>query len=158
MDLLLYRHYQPVLSAQVYAEVFAKWNYLVWAALDGGTQVCLFLQTFAVDGGSGIERCSRLDGGIIGIMLIGVCTILLTTEGKAQYLAGSRRLVGRSNNFSVFAKYPATPFRQQRRLCHFVRTACRCMKRAQEHENQVCLGTNEQRSDIIIPALAINIS
>jgi hypothetical protein len=32
---------------------FVKWNYLVSAALDGGTQVLVFLLTFAVDGGSG---------------------------------------------------------------------------------------------------------
>lgn len=32
---------------------FVKWNYLVSAAMDGGTQVLVFLLTFAVFGGSG---------------------------------------------------------------------------------------------------------
>jgi OPT oligopeptide transporter protein len=32
---------------------FVKWNYLVSAALDGGTQVMVFIATFAVFGGSG---------------------------------------------------------------------------------------------------------
>lgn len=32
---------------------FVKWNYLISAALDGGTQVMVFLATFAVFGGSG---------------------------------------------------------------------------------------------------------
>jgi hypothetical protein len=32
---------------------FVKWNYLVSAAMDGGTQVLVFLLTFAVAGGSG---------------------------------------------------------------------------------------------------------
>lgn len=32
---------------------FTKWNYLLSAALDGGTQVMVFLATFAVFGGSG---------------------------------------------------------------------------------------------------------
>lgn len=32
---------------------FVKWNYLVSAALDGGTQVMIFIATFAVFGGSG---------------------------------------------------------------------------------------------------------
>lgn len=32
---------------------FMKWNYLLSAALDGGTQVMVFLATFAVFGGSG---------------------------------------------------------------------------------------------------------
>jgi hypothetical protein len=32
---------------------FVKWNYLVSAAMDGGTQVLLFLLTFALAGGSG---------------------------------------------------------------------------------------------------------
>jgi hypothetical protein len=35
---------------------FVKWNYLVSAAMDGGTQVLVFLLTFAVDGGSGTAR------------------------------------------------------------------------------------------------------
>lgn len=35
---------------------FVKWNYLVSAALDGGTQVMLFILTFAVAGGSGVAR------------------------------------------------------------------------------------------------------
>jgi len=35
---------------------FVKWNYLVSAALDGGTQVMVFLLTFAVAGGSGTAR------------------------------------------------------------------------------------------------------
>lgn len=32
---------------------FTKYNYIVSAALDGGTQVCVFILTFAVFGGSG---------------------------------------------------------------------------------------------------------
>jgi hypothetical protein len=32
---------------------FVKWNYLVSAAMDGGTQVLVFLLTFAVQGGGG---------------------------------------------------------------------------------------------------------
>ncbi|TGO63501.1 hypothetical protein BOTNAR_0099g00280 [Botryotinia narcissicola] len=35
---------------------FIKWNYLVSAGLVGGTQVMLFLLTFAVAGGSGVSR------------------------------------------------------------------------------------------------------
>jgi hypothetical protein len=35
---------------------FVRWNYLVSAAMDGGTQVLLFLMTFAVFGGSGVSR------------------------------------------------------------------------------------------------------
>ncbi|KAM3084106.1 hypothetical protein ACMFMG_001788 [Clarireedia jacksonii] len=35
---------------------FVKWNYLVSAGLDGGTQVMVFLLTFAVAGGSGKSR------------------------------------------------------------------------------------------------------
>jgi hypothetical protein len=34
-------------------QAFVKWNYLVSAALDGGTQVLVFILTFAVFGGSG---------------------------------------------------------------------------------------------------------
>lgn len=36
--------------------LFVKYNYLVSAALDGGTQVLVFLLSFAVFGGSGKER------------------------------------------------------------------------------------------------------
>jgi hypothetical protein len=32
---------------------FVRWNYLVSAALDGGTQVIIFILSFAVFGGSG---------------------------------------------------------------------------------------------------------
>ncbi|EEU33548.1 uncharacterized protein NECHADRAFT_105765 [Fusarium vanettenii 77-13-4] len=39
------RQYRP--------KAFVKWNYLVSAALDGGTQVMVFIATFAVFGGSG---------------------------------------------------------------------------------------------------------
>ncbi|KAI8648228.1 hypothetical protein NCS57_01490700 [Fusarium keratoplasticum] len=39
------RRYRP--------KAFVKWNYLVSAALDGGTQVMVFIATFAVFGGSG---------------------------------------------------------------------------------------------------------
>jgi hypothetical protein len=42
---------------------FVKWNYLVSAALDGGTQVCVFMLTFAVAGGSGIARPFPFWGG-----------------------------------------------------------------------------------------------
>jgi len=42
------RRYRP--------KYFVKWNYLVSAALDGGTQVILFILTFAVNGGSGTAR------------------------------------------------------------------------------------------------------
>jgi len=35
---------------------FVKWNYLISAAMDGGTQVLLFLLTFAVNGGSGVSH------------------------------------------------------------------------------------------------------
>jgi len=35
---------------------FVKWNYLVSAAMDGGTQVIIFILTFAVFGGSGVSR------------------------------------------------------------------------------------------------------
>lgn len=34
-------------------QLFVKWNYLMSAALDGGTQIMVFLATFAVFGGSG---------------------------------------------------------------------------------------------------------
>ena len=34
-------------------QYFVKWNYLISAAMDGGTQVFLFLATFALNGGSG---------------------------------------------------------------------------------------------------------
>ena len=34
-------------------QLFVKYNYLVSAALDGGTQVLVFVLTFAVFGGSG---------------------------------------------------------------------------------------------------------
>ncbi|KAK5707027.1 hypothetical protein LTR17_021063 [Elasticomyces elasticus] len=36
-------------------QFFVKYNYLVSAALDGGTQVLVFILTFAVAGGSGKE-------------------------------------------------------------------------------------------------------
>ncbi|KAJ5832835.1 peptide transporter MTD1 [Penicillium riverlandense] len=39
------RKYRPV--------YFTKYNYIVSAALDGGTQVCVFILTFAIFGGSG---------------------------------------------------------------------------------------------------------
>ncbi|EKJ69563.1 hypothetical protein FPSE_10274 [Fusarium pseudograminearum CS3096] len=39
------RRYRP--------QAFVKWNYLISAALDGGTQVMVFIATFAVFGGSG---------------------------------------------------------------------------------------------------------
>lgn len=39
------RRYRP--------KYFVKWNYLISAAMDGGTQVLVFLLTFAVNGGSG---------------------------------------------------------------------------------------------------------
>ncbi|KAG0650863.1 Oligopeptide transporter 3 [Hyphodiscus hymeniophilus] len=42
------RKYQP--------RYFAKWNYLVSAALDGGTQVMVFLLSFAVAGAGGVAR------------------------------------------------------------------------------------------------------
>ncbi|KAH8884906.1 OPT superfamily oligopeptide transporter [Thozetella sp. PMI_491] len=42
---LYLRRYKPAL--------FVKWNYLVSAALDGGTQVIVFILSFAVFGGSG---------------------------------------------------------------------------------------------------------
>ncbi len=35
---------------------FIKWNYLVSAALDGGTQVMVFLLSFAVAGASGVSH------------------------------------------------------------------------------------------------------
>jgi hypothetical protein len=37
-------------------QLFRKYNYIVSAALDGGTQVMVFILTFAVFGGSGKER------------------------------------------------------------------------------------------------------
>ena len=37
-------------------EFFVKYNYIVSAALDGGTQVMVFILTFAVFGGSGKAR------------------------------------------------------------------------------------------------------
>ena len=42
------RKYHPAL--------FVKYNYLVSAALDGGTQVCVFILSFAVAGGSGVAH------------------------------------------------------------------------------------------------------
>ncbi|OKL61431.1 hypothetical protein UA08_03142 [Talaromyces atroroseus] len=36
-----------------YPQFFVKWNYLISAALDGGTQIMVFILTFAVAGGSG---------------------------------------------------------------------------------------------------------
>ena len=36
-----------------YPRLFVKYNYLVSAALDGGTQVLVFILTFAVFGGNG---------------------------------------------------------------------------------------------------------
>lgn len=42
------RRYRP--------EFFIKYNYIVSAALDGGTQVMVFILTFAVFGGSGTAR------------------------------------------------------------------------------------------------------
>ncbi|KAK5991876.1 Sexual differentiation process isp4-like protein [Cladobotryum mycophilum] len=42
---LYLRRYRP--------QWFVKWNYLISAALDGGTQVMVFIATFAVFGGSG---------------------------------------------------------------------------------------------------------
>lgn len=36
-----------------YPHIFVKYNYLISAAMDGGTQVCIFILTFAVQGGSG---------------------------------------------------------------------------------------------------------
>ncbi|PYH47645.1 OPT family oligopeptide transporter [Aspergillus saccharolyticus JOP 1030-1] len=42
------RHYHP--------HLFYKYSYVVSAALDGGTQVCVFILTFAVFGGSGTEH------------------------------------------------------------------------------------------------------
>jgi hypothetical protein len=35
---------------------FVKYNYIVSAALDGGTQFMVFILTFAVFGGSGVAR------------------------------------------------------------------------------------------------------
>lgn len=37
-------------------DFFVKYNYIVSAALDGGTQVMVFILTFAVFGGSGVAR------------------------------------------------------------------------------------------------------
>lgn len=37
-------------------EFFVKYNYLVSAAMDGGTQVMVFILTFAVAGGSGVAH------------------------------------------------------------------------------------------------------
>jgi OPT oligopeptide transporter protein len=39
-----------------YPVFFVKYNYIVSAALDGGTQVMVFILTFAVFGGSGVAR------------------------------------------------------------------------------------------------------
>ncbi|OJJ43612.1 hypothetical protein ASPZODRAFT_154463 [Penicilliopsis zonata CBS 506.65] len=36
--------------------LFNKYNYIVSAALDGGTQICVFILTFAVFGGSGVAH------------------------------------------------------------------------------------------------------
>ncbi|KAI4765438.1 OPT superfamily oligopeptide transporter [Aureobasidium sp. EXF-3400] len=41
---------------RLYPELFVKYNYIVSAALDGGTQVLVFILTFAVFGGSGKAR------------------------------------------------------------------------------------------------------
>lgn len=38
------------------AAQFVKWNYLVSGALDGGTQVMVFVLSFAVAGASGVSR------------------------------------------------------------------------------------------------------
>lgn len=39
-----------------YPMFFVKYNYIVSAGLDGGTQVMVFILTFAVFGGSGVAR------------------------------------------------------------------------------------------------------
>ncbi|PWY87384.1 OPT superfamily oligopeptide transporter [Aspergillus heteromorphus CBS 117.55] len=39
-----------------YPHLFNKYNYIISAALDGGTQICVFILTFAVFGGSGTEH------------------------------------------------------------------------------------------------------
>ncbi|TAQ84499.1 hypothetical protein B7494_g7178 [Chlorociboria aeruginascens] len=39
-----------------YPQFFVKYNYITSAALDGGTQIMVFILTFAVFGGSGVER------------------------------------------------------------------------------------------------------
>jgi hypothetical protein len=76
----------------------------VSAALDGGTEVCVFLLTFAVDGGSGIARRSRLGGEIMRIMLIGVCTTLLIIEGRRWwYSADGERIIKYSSRLLIFA-------------------------------------------------------
>jgi hypothetical protein len=49
---LYLRRYKP--------EWFVKWNYLTSAALDGGTQVLVFILSFAVFGGSGTGECWAL--------------------------------------------------------------------------------------------------
>jgi hypothetical protein len=37
-------------------QLFIKYNYITSAALDGGTQIMVFILTFAVFGGSGTAR------------------------------------------------------------------------------------------------------
>ena len=39
-----------------HSRLFIKYNYILSAALDGGTQVMVFILTFAVFGGSGKSR------------------------------------------------------------------------------------------------------
>ena len=39
-----------------HADWFIKYNYILSAAMDGGTQVIVFILTFAVQGGSGVSR------------------------------------------------------------------------------------------------------
>ncbi|KAK6410443.1 hypothetical protein LTR81_015338 [Elasticomyces elasticus] len=39
-----------------YPKFFVDWNYLISAALDGGTQIMIFILTFAVAGGSGVAH------------------------------------------------------------------------------------------------------
>lgn len=43
----------PLTQIENRPQFFVKYNYIVSAALDGGTQVIIFILTFAVFGGSG---------------------------------------------------------------------------------------------------------
>ena len=46
----------PVLLEEYRPQYFIKWNYLISAAIDDGTQVMVFILSFAVTGASGVDH------------------------------------------------------------------------------------------------------
>lgn len=62
--------------------LFTKYNYIVSAALDGGTQVCVFILTFAIFGGGGKSHSFPYVFSLLIVFALGVNTSHVCDIGK----------------------------------------------------------------------------